>query len=127
MNASISHIFKLVSTTIYKILNERNIPKRKELYNVSLAIDMYEQGYPLCEIYSITNVSQDFLYKEIDKRNVPRRKNSSHRHRPDFGSKYTNTILKLHKEGKSKTQIARELMISYNTVGNILSKEIKAS
>lgn len=115
------------SSTIHKILNERNIPKRKELYNVSLAIDMYEQGYPLCEIYPITNISQDFLYKELDKRNVPRRKNSSLRHRPTFGSKYTNAILKLHKEGKSKGQIARELMISYNTVGRILSKEIKAS
>lgn len=73
---------------------------------------------------SITNVSQDFLYKELDKRNIRRRKYSSHRHRPNFGSKYINTILKLHKEGKSKSQIARELMISYNTAGSILSKEI---
>lgn len=109
--------------TIYRILSEKRIPRRKESYNVELAVDMYEQGYYLCEIYKTTNISQDFLYKELDKRNIPRRKKTSPRNRPIIGSKYTNAILKLHKEGKNKTQIARELMISRATVVNILSKE----
>lgn len=112
--------------TIYKILNERDIPRRKELYNIELAIDMYEQGYYLREIYETTNISQSCLYKELEKRNVPRRRTLRYNYRPSRKSKYTNEILKLYKEGKSKSQIARELMIAPSTVSVILSKE-KAS
>ena len=99
--------------TIYKILNERDIPRRKELYNIELAIDMYEQGYYLREIYETTNISQSCLYKELEKRNVPRRRTLRYNYRPSRKSKYTNEILKLYKEGKSKSQMSETVGTVY--------------
>lgn len=123
----IASILNVSVASIQRTLVERNIPTRRETKCVDIdrAIAMYEQGYYLDEISKATNTCSNRLYKELDKRNIPRRNFYPKRASSPQGSSYTKDVIALYQKGKTFAEIALELLISQQTVMNIIDNEIK--
>lgn len=122
----ICSILNVCPKTIANVVAERNIPKRHSPLPdsaINLAINMYEKGYYLQDIYDTIDISSTHLYQELDKRNIPRRRiNTRTSKRYSSPNKHTDAVIELYNLGKSNTDISRELSISHSIVTNILKK-----
>lgn len=123
----ISNILNVSIATIRNVIREQKVALRSKTryMDIGRAISMYELGYYVDEICHNTNVPKTLLYQELDKKNIPRRKNFSSVNRETKGSKYTKRVIDLYNDGKSKSEISRELEVSLNTISIIISKELE--
>ena len=120
-------ILNVCPKTIANVIEERNIPKRNSPLSdseINLAINMYEKGYYLQDIFDTIDITPSLLYQEIDKRNIQRRRINTRPRKKNYNTpnKHTDAVIELYNKGKRGSDISRELSISHSTVSSILKK-----
>ena len=96
---------------INKVLNDTTLSKSKKF------ITLYNEGLEVKEIASLFNVRYNFVYNVIS--NYCRMNEVELRTNKENGSSKKVLIEQMFKEGKSNTEIAKELKTNYNYVYKI--------
>ena len=96
---------------INKLLNDTTLSKSKKF------ITLYNEGLEIKEIASLFNVKYNFVYNVVS--NYCRMNDVELRTNQASGSSKKVLIEQLFKEGKSNTEIAKELKTNYNYVYKI--------
>ena len=103
---------------IDKLINDATLSKSKKF------ITLYNEGLEIKEIASLFNVRYNFVYNVIS--NYCRMNEVELRTNKVDGSSKKVMIEELFKQGKSNTEIAKELKTNYNYVYKITKHLIKA-
>lgn len=107
----------LTKETINQILNDTSLSKSKRF------IKLYNDGMEIKEIASLCNVRYNFVYNVIS--NHCRMNDVELRTNQINGSSKKVMIEELFKQGKSNTEIAKELKTNYNYVYKITKQLIQ--
>jgi RIO-like serine/threonine protein kinase len=100
---------------IKKVINDETLNKSTKMK------ELFKNGLDVKEISEIMNVRYNFVYNvisneilkgNINEEDIIKVKNESKK----------DIILKLHRDGKSKIEICKELKICYNMVWSVLNK-----
>lgn len=102
---------------INKLLNDTTLSKSKKF------ITLYNEGLEIKEIASLFNVRYNFVYNVIS--NYCRMNEIELRTNQVNGSSKKVMIEELFKQGKSNTEIAKELKTNYNYVYKITKQLIQ--
>ena len=102
---------------INKLLNDTTLSKSKKF------ITLYNEGLEIKEIASLFNVRYNFVYNVVS--NYCRMNEIELRTNQVNGSSKKVMIEELFKQGKSNTEIAKELKTNYNYVYKITKQLIK--
>ena len=102
---------------INKLLNDTTLSKSKKF------ITLYNEGLEIKEIASLFNVRYNFVYNVIS--NYCRMNEVELRTNQVNGSSKKVMIEELFKQGKSNTEIAKELKTNYNYVYKITKQLIQ--
>ena len=105
----------LTQETINTLINDASLSKSKKF------IKLYNEGLEIKEIASLFNVRYNFVYNVIS--NHCRMNDIELRTNKSTGSSKKQLIIELFKQGKSNTEISKELKTNYNYVYKI-TKEI---
>ena len=105
----------LTQETINTLINDTTLSKSKKF------IKLYNEGLEIKEIASLFNVRYNFVYNVIS--NHCRMNDIELRTNKSTGSSKKQLIIELFKQGKSNTEISKELKTNYNYVYKI-TKEI---
>ena len=103
---------------INKLLNDTTLSKSKKF------ITLYNEGLEIKEIASLFNVRYNFVYNVVS--NYCRMNEIELRTNQVNGSSKKVMIEELFKQGKSNTEIAKELKTNYNYVYKITKQLIQA-
>ena len=103
---------------INKLLNDTTLSKSKKF------ITLYNEGLEIKEIASLFNVRYNFVYNVVS--NYCRMNEIELRTNQVNGSSKKVLIEELFKQGKSNTEIAKELKTNYNYVYKITKQLIQA-
>ena len=118
---SINYFIKEVSimkqNEINKLLNDTTLSKSKKF------ITLYNEGLEIKEIASLFNVRYNFVYNVVS--NYCRMNEIELRTNQVNGSSKKVMIEELFKQGKSNTEIAKELKTNYNYVYKITKQLIQ--
>lgn len=107
----------LTQETINQVINDTNLSKSKKF------IKLYEDGMEIKEISSLCNVRYNFVYNVIS--NHCRMNDLELRTNVENGSSKKQLILEMFKQGKSNTEISKELKTNYNYVYKITKEVLK--
>ena len=102
---------------INKLLNDTTLSKSKKF------ITLYNEGLEIKEIASLFNVKYNFVYNVVS--NYCRMNDVELRTNQVNGSSKKVMIEELFKQGKSNTEIAKELKTNYNYVYKITKQLIQ--
>ena len=102
---------------INKLLNDTTLSKSKKF------ITLYNEGLEIKEIASLFNVKYNFVYNVVS--NYCRMNEIELRTNQVNGSSKKVMIEELFKQGKSNTEIAKELKTNYNYVYKITKQLIQ--
>ena len=102
---------------INKLLNDTTLSKSKKF------ITLYNEGLEIKEIASLFNVKYNFVYNVVS--NYCRMNDIELRTNQVNGSSKKVMIEELFKQGKSNTEIAKELKTNYNYVYKITKQLIQ--
>ena len=102
---------------INKLLNDTTLSKSKKF------ITLYNEGLEIKEIASLFNVRYNFVYNVVS--NYCRMNDIELRTNQVNGSSKKVMIEELFKQGKSNTEIAKELKTNYNYVYKITKQLIQ--
>lgn len=106
----------LTQETINQVINDTTLSKSKKF------IALYNEGLEIKEIASLFNVRYNFVYNVIS--NHCRMNDLELRTNLSTGSSKKQLILDLFSQGKSNTEIAKELKTNYNYVYKITKEAI---
>lgn len=106
----------LTQETINQVINDAALSKSKKF------IALYNEGLEIKEIASLFNVRYNFVYNVIS--NHCRMNDLELRTNVVNGSSKKQLILDLFNQGKSNTEIAKELKTNYNYVYKITKEAI---
>lgn len=107
----------LTQETINQVINDASLSKSKKF------ITLYNGGLEIKEIASLFNVRYNFVYNVIS--NHCRMNEIELRTNVSSGSSKKQLILDMFNEGKSNTEIAKELKTNYNYVYKITKEAVK--
>ena len=107
----------LTNETINKIIKDENLSKSKKF------ILLYNENLEIKEIASLFNVRYNFVYNVIS--NHCRMNDIELRTNQSNVSSKKQLILELFNQGKSNTEISKELKTNYNYVYKITKEAIK--
>lgn len=102
---------------INKLLNDTTLSKSKKF------ITLYNEGLEIKEIASLFNVKYNFVYNVVS--NYCRMNDVELRTNQVNGSSKKVMIEELFKQGKSNTEIAKELKTNYNYVYKITKQLVQ--
>ena len=108
----------LKQETINQVIEDTNLSKSKKF------IALYNEGLEIKEIASLFNVRYNFVYNVIS--NHCRMNDLELRTNLSTGSSKKQLILDLFNQGKSNTEIAKELKTNYNYVYKITKEALNA-
>ena len=106
----------LSQETINTVINDANLSKSQKF------IRLYNENLEIKEIASLFNVRYNFVYNVIS--NYCRMNDIDLRTNVSNGSSKKQLILELFNQGKSNTEIAKELKTNYNYVYKITKEAI---
>lgn len=109
----------LTNETINKIINDETLSKSKKF------ILLYNENLEIKEIASLFNVRYNFVYNVIS--NYTRMNDLELRTNQVKDSSKKQLIIELFKQGKSNTEISKELKTNYNYVYKITKELINQS
>lgn len=109
----------LTNETINKIINDETLSKSKKF------ILLYNENLEIKEIASLFNVRYNFVYNVIS--NYTRMNDLELRTNQVKDSSKKQLIIALFKQGKSNTEISKELKTNYNYVYKITKELINQS
>lgn len=125
----IAKICDVSTASVTNILKERQIPLKRVVAfpkkNVDKAVKMYQKGYEVKRILEECQFSQNQLYLEIDARGIERRKENSVRTAGKNIHQKRDKMIELYLQGKSYSEIERELDVSYATVRRYIVQAIE--
>lgn len=125
----IAKICDVSTASVTNILKERQIPLKRAVAfskkNVDRAIKMYQKGYEVKRILEECQIPQNQLYLEIDARGIERRKENSVRTAGKNIHPKRDKMIDLYLQGKSYSEIERELDVSYATVRRYILQAIE--
>ena len=106
----------LTQETINTLINDTTLSKSKKF------IKLYNEGLEIKEISSLFNVRYNFVYNVIS--NHCRMNDIELRTNQSTGSSKKQLILELFNQGKSNTEISKELKTNYNYVYKITKEAL---
>ena len=125
----IAKICDVSTASVTNILKERQIPLKRAVAfpkkNVDKAVRMYQKGYEVKRILEECQIPQSQLYLEIDARGIERRKENSVRTAGKNIHPKRDKMIELYLQGKSYSEIERELDVSYATVKRYIVQAIE--
>lgn len=136
-NLEILKVCDINLKTLYKILDEAGVQKKKKRLDDAIdevSVEMYRNGYTLKEIFERTGTNNVRLYKALDKEGVPRRKEMPTGRRGKtkeekdealLSLNETDRIIEMYVSGITRTKIAVELNIPYEKVKRIVELAIE--